>query len=140
MTGYEYSLAGSLIFSQQYDLALDVIKKVRERFSGMTRNPFGEAECGRHYSRAMIAWGLFLAWTGQNFSAKSKSLRFRSDLTNTSLPWFVGSSWGTVQLVKDQLILEVKEGLINIDKIDFQGDQFLRVEIDGTQTTFRRQA
>jgi hypothetical protein len=43
-------------------------------------------------------------------------------------------------LVKDQLILEVKEGLINIDKIDFQGDQFLRVEIDGTQTTFRRQA
>lgn len=140
MTGYEYTVAGNLIFSESYDEAISVISWVRERFSGVARNPFDEAECGRHYSRAMIAWGLFLAWTGQKFSAKNRTLKFRANLGNSCLPWFVGSSWGTVQISNNQLILEIKEGEIDVENIDFQGRNFSRVSIEGTRTNIYRQA
>jgi hypothetical protein len=140
MTGYEYTVAGNLIFSESYDEAISVISWVRERFSGVARNPFDEAECGRHYSRAMIAWGLFLAWTGQKFSAKNKTLKFRANLGNSCLPWFVGSSWGTVQISNNQLILEIKEGEIDVENIDFQGRKFSRVSVEGTRTNIYRQS
>ena len=140
MTGYEYTAAGNLIFSQDFDKAIDVISNVRDRFSGVTRNPFDEAECGRHYSRAMIAWGLFLAWTGQKFNAKRKTLNFRTELENSSLPWFVGSSWGTVRLEgRNHLLLEIKEGHIDVEKIEFKGMQFLRSKIEGKKTILYRQ-
>jgi len=126
MTGFEYTASGNLIYSGELDKGLHVIANVRERFSGRTRNPFDEAECGRHYSRAMIAWGLFLAWTGQSFNAKQKRLSFRKDLTNTRLPWYTGSSWGTASLENHEVVIEVYEGKVIIDDIEFQGAKYSR--------------
>ena len=126
MTAYEYTAAGNLIYSGEFDKGVRVISNVRERFAGKTRNPFDEAECGRHYSRAMIAWGLFLAWTGQKFNAKKKTLSFRKELENSSLPWYTGAAWGTVTLEDQKLLMRVFEGAVEIETINFKGQKYSR--------------
>lgn len=127
MTAYEYTAAGNLIYSGEFDKGVSVISNVRERFSGKTRNPFDEAECGRHYSRAMIAWGLFLAWTGQKYNAKKKTLSFRKELENSSLPWFTGAAWGTVTLENQQLVVHTLEGAAEIETVNFKGLTYTKI-------------
>ena len=124
MGSFEYTAAGNLIYSGEFDKGVRVISNVRERFAGKTRNPFDEAECGRHYSRAMIAWGLFLAWTGQKFNAKKKTLSFRKELGNSSLPWYTGAAWGTVTLEDKKLLMHVFEGAVDIETINFKGQKY----------------
>jgi non-lysosomal glucosylceramidase len=142
MTAYEYTAAGNLIYSGELDKGINVISNVRGRFAGKTRNPFDEAECGRHYSRAMIAWGLFLAWTGQKYSAKRKTLTFRKNLENSTLPWFTGASWGTATQVGDEMIIDIIEGKVNIDFIQFKGVTYTKVlaseSTDSTSVRYSR--
>lgn len=126
MTAYEYTAAGNLIYSGEFDKGICVIANVRERFAGKTRNPFDEAECGRHYSRAMIAWGLFLAWTGQKFNAKKKILSFRKELENSTLPWYTGAAWGTVSLDNQKLVVRVIEGEVDIETVNFKGNKYIK--------------
>lgn len=126
MGSFEYTAAGNLIYSGEFDKGVRVISNVRERFAGKTRNPFDEAECGRHYSRAMIAWGLFLAWTGQKFNAKKKSLSFRKELENSSLPWYTGAAWGTVALEDKKLLMHVFEGAVDVEIINFKGRKYTK--------------
>ena len=126
MTAYEYTAAGNLIYSGEFDKGICVIANVRERFAGKTRNPFDEAECGRHYSRAMIAWGLFLAWTGQKFNAKKKILSFRKELENSTLPWYTGTAWGTVSLDNQKLVVRVIEGEVDIETVNFKGNKYTK--------------
>ena len=126
MTAYEYTAAGNLIYSGEFDKGICVIANVRERFAGKTRNPFDEAECGRHYSRAMIAWGLFLAWTGQKFNAKKKILSFRKELENSTLPWYTGAAWGTVSLDNQKLVVRVIEGEVDIETVNFKGNKYTK--------------
>ena len=140
MTAYEYTAAGNLIYSGEHEKGLKVISHVRERFAGKTRNPFDEAECGRHYSRAMIAWGLFLAWSGQKYSAKRKSLSFRDDLENSMLPWFTGASWGTATLINGQVKIEIVEGQVEINEVNFQGALYSKItpdeSVEGVRTRY----
>ena len=143
MTAYEYTAAGNLIYSGEREKGLRVISNVRERFAGKTRNPFDEAECGRHYSRAMIAWGLFLAWSGQKYNAKKKLLAFRNDLDNSTLPWFTGASWGTATLIDDYVKIEILEGYAEMERVEFGGaiyNKYVAGKSDESATTiyFRR--
>ena len=138
MTAYEYTAAGNLIYSREFTAGIKVISNVRDRFAGKTRNPFDEAECGRHYSRAMIAWGLFLAWSGQKYNAKKGTLSFRKDLVNNSLPWFTGASWGTATLVEDEVLVEVAEGSVHLESVEFQGDTYLKDKIENNTGDIRR--
>ena len=58
MTGFEYVVAGLLAMNGDYAAAEKVVKDIRDRYDGLKRNPFDEAECGHHYARAMAAWTL----------------------------------------------------------------------------------
>jgi hypothetical protein len=69
----------------------------------------------------MIAWGLFLAWSGQKYNAKKKLLAFRNDLDNSTLPWFTGASWGTATLIDDYVKIEILEGHAEIERVEFRG-------------------
>lgn len=42
--------------------AEQVVRDIRDRYDGVKRNPFGEAECGHHYARALDAWSVLQAW------------------------------------------------------------------------------
>ena len=86
----------------------------------------------------MIAWGLFLAWSGQKYNAKKGTLSFRKDLVNNSLPWFTGASWGTATLVEDEVLVEVAEGSVHLESVEFQGDTYLKDKIENNTGDIRR--
>ena len=65
MTGFEYVVAGLLAMNGEYGKAEAVVRNIRDRYDGIKRSPFDEAECGHHYVRAMAAWTVLKAWEGQ---------------------------------------------------------------------------
>lgn len=62
MTGFEYVVAGLLAMNGDYAEAERIVRDIRDRYDGVKRNPFDEAECGHHYSRALAAWTVLKAW------------------------------------------------------------------------------
>ena len=62
MTGFEYVVAALLALHGDRAAAEKVVRDVRDRYDGVKRNPFDEAECGHHYARALAAWTVLKAW------------------------------------------------------------------------------
>ena len=62
MTGFEYVVAGLLAMNGDREAAERVVKNIRDRYDGVKRNPFDEAECGHHYVRALAAWTVLKMW------------------------------------------------------------------------------
>ncbi len=116
MTGFEYTAAVGMLYEGQEAEALQCIDDIRARYDGKKRNPFDEAECGRHYARAMASWAALLAWTGFDYSAVEKTL------TLASRPgrffWSTGTAWGTYTLAEDgRLELEAGQGTLALDRL-----------------------
>jgi non-lysosomal glucosylceramidase len=100
-TGLEYAYAIGLLLDEQRSLAEDVVAAARERFTGVRRNPFDEAECGHHYARAMASWGLLVAASGFRYDAHTATMTFAAPDRPVTWFWSTGSGWGTVRLSPD---------------------------------------
>jgi len=95
---------------------LETIKNIRDRYDGLKRNPFDEAECGHHYARAMASWAAVIAESGFLYSAVDKSIKF------TDKPgkyfWSNGSAWGMCEIAQDgdnySVSLEVLHGKLEL--------------------------
>lgn len=96
MTGFEYCVAVHLLIEGQEKDGLKLIRAIRARYDGGRRNPFDEAECGHHYARAMAAWGAIPAWSGFDYSALSRTLRFAA--REGTWFWSNGAAWGTCRI------------------------------------------
>ena len=92
MTGFEYTAAAGMLFEGMTDDGLKCIVNIRNRYNGLNRNPFNEAECGYHYARAMASWASVIAFTGFRYSGVSKTMQIRSE--NGTYFWCNGYSWG----------------------------------------------
>ena len=62
MTGFEYVVAAGLAQRGDFAAAERVVRDIRDRYDGVKRNPFDEAECGHHYVRALAAWSVLKAF------------------------------------------------------------------------------
>lgn len=101
MTGFEYSTAVHMLYEEQTDDGMRVINAIRDRYDGLKRNPFDEAECGHHYARAMASWAAVLALTGFQYSAVSGVMRFALNAGQTF--WSTGYAWGTCRQTPQRL-------------------------------------
>ena len=124
MTGFEYTAAVGMIYEDQIEEGLEIIKNIRERYDGLKRNPFDEAECGHHYVRAMASWAGVLAWTGQEYDGRNGKLSF-SKISHIPTPWFVGDSWGTITEKDGKIALEICEGILNLSTIEIKDTKSL---------------
>jgi hypothetical protein len=119
MTGFEYSAAVEMLYDGQFDIGLKTMQDIRNRYDGIKRNPFNEAEFGNHYARSMMAWGSILAITGFHYSAVEKSMAF------TSKPgkyfWSNGYSWGTCEVKNKEVILTVLSGKLELNSFLLDG-------------------
>ncbi|MDT0551846.1 GH116 family glycosyl-hydrolase [Urechidicola vernalis] len=119
MTGFEYTAAIGMLYEGMEEEGLDNIKNIRDRYDGLKRNPFDEAECGHHYARAMASWAGVIAESGFQFSAIDKSIKF------TDKPgkyfWSTGTAWGMCDIVKNgndyEISLEVLHGKLELETI-----------------------
>ena len=98
MTGFEYTAAIGMLYEGQTDAGLTCIKNIRDRYNGLKRSPFDEAECGHHYARAMTSWGAVLALTGFQYSGVNKSMSFQARAGNYF--WSNGYAYGQVAIQK----------------------------------------
>jgi uncharacterized protein (DUF608 family) len=96
MTGFEYAAAVGMLYEGLEEDGLKCIQNIRDRYDGMKRSPFDEAECGHHYGRAMASWSAVLALTGFQYSAVSKSISFNAAAGNYF--WSNGYQYGTVEI------------------------------------------
>ena len=93
MTGFEYAAAVGMLYEGLTEDGLRCITNIRDRYDGLKRSPFDEAECGHHYARAMASWGAVLALTGFQYSGVEKSMTFAN--RDGTFFWSNGYAWGT---------------------------------------------
>ena len=97
MTGFEYTAAVGMIYEGLTEDGLKCIADVRDRYDGLKRNPYDEAECGHHYGRAMVSWAAVLALSGFHYSGVDGSLELTPQ-EGTAF-WSNGYAYGTVKQV-----------------------------------------
>ena len=119
MTGFEYTAAIGMMYEGQVENGITNIKNIRDRYNGLKRNPFNEAECGNNYARAMASWGAVIALSGFQYSAVEKSMSFHS--FKGSMFWSNGDAWGVCNQNGDTVELVVYHGVIQLDDFSIQG-------------------
>ncbi len=123
MTGFEYAAAGSMIYAGLRDEAVQVVSDIRARYDGARRNPFDEAECGHHYSRAMASFGLLMAWSGQMYNATKGELMFDPLAPNSSVFWATGHAWGTLDFRRNEYVLTIYAGELQLSRLVIGDDE-----------------
>jgi uncharacterized protein (DUF608 family) len=106
MTGFEYTAAAGMLFEGMKAEGVKTISDIRNRYDGLKRNPFDEAECGYHYVRAMASWASVIALTGFSYSGVTKTMQTNSE--NGSYFWCNGYSWGNCTVTGKGNTKEVK--------------------------------
>jgi len=130
MTGFEYSAASLMLYSGMKREGLECITDIRERYDGIRRNPFDEAECGHHYARAMAAWSGLLALSGFSYRGSESHVTMvpRSSLNEFKSFWSTGSGWGVFALnssaQKSGFTLSVHEGTLKVKSIELSARSF----------------
>jgi uncharacterized protein (DUF608 family) len=111
-TGIEYQVAAHLIRAGMIDEGLTIVKALRSRYDGETRNPWNEYECGSYYARAMASYALLLAFSGFRYSAVEEKLWLKPQITVNPYKTFfsTASGWGVLTLQHDRLSIDMKGG------------------------------
>lgn len=115
MTGFEYTAAIGMLYEGMTDQGLECIENIRNRYDGVKRSPFDEAECGHHYARAMASWAANLALTGFHYSAIEKSMEFTTEPGKYF--WSNGYAWGMAIVSNAGIELKVDFGRVEIRTI-----------------------
>ena len=106
MTGFEYTAAIGMLYEGMEQEGLSTIRDIRNRYDGKKRSPFNEAECGHHYARAMASWAAPIALTGFNYSAVTKTMKFKTN--KGTYFWSNGYSYGTIDIKKQNAGYEIR--------------------------------
>lgn len=113
-TGIEYQVASHLMLLGEVEKGLDIVREVRNRYDGRTRNPFNEYECGHWYARAMSSYGLLQGLTGIRYDAVDHKLYIDSKVGDNFKSFLsTNTGWGLAGLKNGKPFIDVKYGTIN---------------------------
>ena len=126
-TGIEYQVASHLIAEGFVTEGLTIVKALRSRYDGRSRNPWNEYECGNYYARAMASYALLGSLSGFRYSAVQRTLWFGPQLTTRPFKTFfsTASGFGTIELSAGSLRVQLLDGVLPLEKL---------VLTDGAQT------
>ena len=118
-TGIEYQVASHLISEGFVTEGLTIVKALRSRYDGKTRNPWNEYECGNYYARAMASYALLGTLSGFRYSAIQKTVWFGPKLQNRPFRSFfsTASAFGTIELDAESVRIHVIEGELPVEKL-----------------------
>ncbi len=118
-TGIEYQVASHLIAEGFVKEGLTIVKALRSRYDGRSRNPWNEYECGNYYARAMASYALLGALAGFRYSAVQRTLWFEPQLTVRPFKTFfsTASGYGTIELGGQALRVQLLEGSLSLEKV-----------------------
>jgi uncharacterized protein (DUF608 family) len=118
-TGMEYQVASHLIQEGFVEEGLTIVKALRSRYDGRTRNPWNEYECGNWYARAMSSYSLLGALSGFRYSAVERTLWFGPRLNIRPFKSFfsAASGFGVIALDGKSVSVHMIEGELSIEKL-----------------------
>jgi uncharacterized protein (DUF608 family) len=118
-TGIEYQVASHLIEEGFVEDGLTIVKAIRSRYEGRTRNPWNEYECGNWYARAMASYALLGALSGFRYSAVDRTLYFAPKLKVLPFRSFfsTASGFGTIALDAHNITVQIIEGELPVEKL-----------------------
>ena len=104
MNGYEYQVAGHMIWEGMTLEGLAVTRAIHDRYHASRRNPWNEIECGDHYARSMASYGVFLAACGFEHHGPQGHVGFAPRLApeNFRAPFTTAEGWGTFSQKADE--------------------------------------
>ena len=99
MNGFEYQVAGHMIWEGMLQEGLAVTRAVHDRYHARHRNPWNEVECGDHYARSMASYGVFLAACGFEYHGPQGHIGFAPRLSpdDFKAAFTSAEGWGTYQ-------------------------------------------
>lgn len=122
-TGIEYQVASHLMLMGKTEEGLEIVRTCRDRYSGKTRNPFNEYECGNWYGRALSSYGLLQGLTGVRFDAVDKKLYVDSKVGDFTSFLATESGFGNVHLKNGKVNVEVLYGSIPVKTVVVAGKE-----------------
>ncbi|MGO9476849.1 MAG: GH116 family glycosyl-hydrolase [Limisphaerales bacterium] len=140
MNGFEYQVAGHMIWEGLALEGLAVTRAVHDRYHASRRNPWNEIECGDHYARSMASYGVYLAACGFEYHGPKMHIGFAPRLTPEDFKCAFTSAegWGTFSQQSETTNLNaqiaVKWGTLRLKTIalNFPAATSARVVLDGT--------
>jgi uncharacterized protein (DUF608 family) len=128
-TGIEYQVSSHLIDEGFVEEGLMIVKALRGRYDGRTRNPWNEYECGNYYARAMASYALMGALSGFRYSAVERTLWFSPRVETRPFKCFFSTAFGfgTIALQGRAVSIHLIEGQLPIEKMVF-------TDAEGTRT------
>lgn len=120
-TGIEYQVASHLAMLGHVDEALEIVRTLRARYDGRTRNPFNEYECGHWYARAMASYGLLQALTGARYDAVERTLYIKPVVAGDWHAFLcTATGYGTVGVRDGEPYVEVRCGTIPYERLVYE--------------------
>jgi uncharacterized protein (DUF608 family) len=118
-TGIEYQVASHLIEEGFVDEGLTIVRALRGRYDGRTRNPWNEYECGNWYARAMASYALLGALSGFRYSAVERTVYFAPKLRTSPFQCFFSTAFGYGTIATDghKVTIKILEGELSIDRL-----------------------
>jgi uncharacterized protein (DUF608 family) len=127
-TGFEYEVASYLIKEGFVDEGLTIVRALRSRYDGRTRNPWNEYECGNWYARAMSSFALVGALSGFRYSAVERTLHFGPKVKVRPFVslFSAASGYGAITLDGHNVTVNMIEGELAIEKLQFTDGEGMR--------------
>ncbi|MDR0732091.1 MAG: hypothetical protein LBF63_10520 [Treponema sp.] len=107
--GYEYGAGIQMIQTGLEKEGLDVVKGIRDRYTGENRNPWNEIECGNNYARSMASYALLLSYSGFSFDMTKGEIGF-NPIRQGKYFWSLDKAWGLFEQTANRSTLQVLYG------------------------------
>jgi len=120
-TGIEYQVASHLMLMGEVEKGLEIVRTCRDRYDGLTRNPFNEYECGHWYARAMSSYGLLQGLTGVRFDAVNQTLYVDSKIGDFKTFLSTETGFGNVELKNGRVSVNIVYGSLDIKNVIISG-------------------
>ncbi len=119
-TGIEYQVASHLMLMGRVKEGLDIVKAARARYDGRVRSPFDEYECGHWYARALASYGMLQSLSGARYDAVERVLTLTPRVQGDFRCFLAtATGYGLVGVKKGKPFVEVREGEIPVERIDY---------------------
>jgi non-lysosomal glucosylceramidase len=126
MNGFEYQVAGHMIWEGLVTEGLAVTRAVHDRYHPSRRNPWNEVECGDHYVRSMASYGVYTAICGFEYHGPKGRIGFAPRLTpeNFKAAFTAAEGWGTYRQARaagaQSHEIEVRHGRLQLSSLRFE--------------------
>ena len=126
MNGFEYQVAGHMIWEGMVQEGLAVARAIHDRYHASRRNPWNEVECGDHYARSMASYGVFLAACGYQYHGPKGHLAFAPRLTPDDFraPFTAAEGWGQFRQRRasgrQSEHIEIRWGKLRLASLEFE--------------------